>query len=1172
MFTLFKIPSLLVVSLLLITSLISANQPNIIVIYMDDLGYNDIGIQTSPNTTDYYPNSGPEPQPDQSEVGLPEPNEARLLTPAIDSLAAEGLRMSSFYTTRLCSPSRASLLTGRYAARQSMSGVFFPNSNDGFNTNEVTLPEQLRELGYSTAMVGKWHLGYNDSQTLSFQMMPTRHGFQKFFGFPYSNDMSNYHLIEDEEIIQADLGGGEKNQTKLTWMLTEKALEHIETSTAEDKPFFLYFAHPMTHIPCWPSNQEFQNADGTIWPIFKGSSGVSYYYDVVKEVDHSVERILDKVKDLGVDEDTLIVFTSDNGPWLNLGSKNFTQRSVGSAYPLRNGKFTTWDGGVRVPFLVRWPNQIPAGTVSDEVAGVIDLLPTLVSLGGGAPHDDDRTIDGIDLWSLWSGAVSALDRSYAMFDNNVQGMRKGKWKLRAGALYDLENDIQELNDVSGVSANSSVLTELEALKASLQSSVNSEKEPKGAYTNYEIEFSGNDIMIDEGATATVDIRLSHNPGANLTVSLVHFSGDADISITTGSSLDFTTSNWSEWQTVTFAADVDADTLNEGATFRATMSEHSVVRELFVHEVDSEAPEAVNAVLEWPKVDSLLFENTESNLLVEGSLNLGSISNPAESTFRWIKVSGPGDVAFTDSSASRTGVSFESAGVYKLRLYADHPTAGSFDTSDFSVNVIDAGSSIPTSDYKYIPILAYNGISAVDGDSAWNNTTFLDMRDWVLADSVSLTASDPAAQLSFIDAALTFSGGALPAGGSSENLSNYANSDGSIELWFKPSVLPITAPQVLWETGGDIGASFTLDGSQIRFTVDDSGSSVANGAVAAAPLAPSATRDGFIHCVGVIDLTNDQIKLYLDGSLVDTQAIPSVSKWSGISQCGLGTIVNTRDNEVSSNSELGGNNQLSGSFSPYIGQIAHMLFYDRALTAMEVADLTISPFEETDFNIAATVVAGSDQSVAYSVGAALHGSIDGEGSPIPNDINLAWTLSEGPAVPVFADTNSASTHVDFSLPGVYQLWLEADDGEIKVYDEIQITVGAYSYNEWKQGISFPVSEDALTDNPDGDPWNNGWEWLFGSDPLVYNASQSFSNSITSTNAETLSFRFEFIVPRNRKPDLFLQSTQGLSLSWAKLEQISPTIEIIDESTERWSFVIDVDLSDASDYFVRSMIDF
>ncbi|NBB78071.1 MAG: sulfatase-like hydrolase/transferase, partial [Verrucomicrobia bacterium] len=197
--------------------------------------------------------------------------------------------------------------------------------------------------------------------------------------------------------------------------------------------FFLFFSHPMTHIPCWPSDREFENADGTTWPKFQGQSGVSYYYDVMMEVNHSTERVLDKLDELGIAEDTLVIFTSDNGPWSRLKDRNLEDRSVGSAYPFRGAKMSTSEGGVRVPLLARWPGQIPAGQVNSSVGALTDFLPTLLHLAGGE-LPDDRIIDGIDLWPIWSGEMDTIDRSIGLhnaWNETWNTIRYQNWKLRA---------------------------------------------------------------------------------------------------------------------------------------------------------------------------------------------------------------------------------------------------------------------------------------------------------------------------------------------------------------------------------------------------------------------------------------------------------------------------------------------------------------------------------------------------------------------------------------------------------------------------------------------------------------------------------------------------------------------------------------------------------------------
>jgi arylsulfatase A-like enzyme len=1132
--------------------------------------YNDLGVQTYQSAINFYPNAGPAPKPNISDPDIPATNEARLLTPNIDTLAEDGLRMTSFHTARLCSPSRAKLLTGRYASRMDLDRVFNPSKTTGFSTREVTLPEKLRELGYATGMVGKWHLGYNPTQAQPLQMMPTRNGFQEFYGVPHSNDMDDYHLIRNETIIQADMGEGETYQTQLTWKFTEAALDFIERTTAKDQPFFLYFAHAMTHEPCWPSNQEFTNADGSTWPMFKGSSGVSHYYDVVKEVDHSVGRVLSKLEDLGIAEDTMVIFTSDNGPWLTLATLNLQEHSVGSAYPLKDGKFSTWEGGCRVPFLVRWPGQIAAAAVTDQVGGLEDFLPTLLPLAGGSVPVD-RTIDGIDLWPVWSGQTNELDRMYALFyDGTAEGVIKGNWKLRNGQLYDLDSDIQEETDLSANAAYTALLAELTVFKSSIENSAATDVEPLGTFTSYEVELSANDLQVSEGGTATVDVRLSHNPGGSVAVNVGYFSGDVDLSVSAGSSLSFTTSNWSSWQTVTLAAAPDGDAAPGGATFRVTTSAHDAVRELFVFEVDDEAAPAASASLLWPKVESVNAGNQTVKLIAEGRAQVGAEIDPSGTLYSWKKVSGPGAVTFTDAATHRTGVSFSTNGTYQRRFVGGHKNAAAFGAVDFTANVGVAGAAAVGA-YKYAPTLAYDATTDDDGDAYWDNEVASGIRDWAFQGSVVQTATNPAPTLSFIDAAWVFSGGTIPGSDSaiSSTYDEYSNADASIEIWFKPDTLPLSSPQVLWETGGDTGASITLDGNLIRFAVDES-----SGAVAEGTISPSAAQDGFVHCVGVIDLANSQIELYLDGSAVDTQSIATVTDWSALSQAGLGTIVNTPGVEVADTNHLGGNDQLSGTFAAFAGQIAHMLFYENALTALEIADLATGPREAPmsgSVNFAPVVSAGIDQSIDYTLGVVLAGSASDDGLPTNSNLNTLWRKTEGPGSADIANNSQLSTTGDFDLPGTYQLWLEADDGEVKVYDDVDIAIDLLSFAEWAAEVGLSGGQDGVEDNPDGDSYFNYWEWVLGLDPEAFDAPMSLGDVVASGTSNTVNITFTFDVPRNRTPDLGLETSEDLLNSWTIASNLVPQIDVLNAGTNRWTFELEVDTDAIPELFARPVGD-
>jgi len=404
-----------------------ARKPNLVIIFADDQGYADIGCY-----------------------------DAELIeTPNLDRMAAEGVRFTDFYSAApSCTPSRAALMTGCYPCRVSLPNVLGPKADIGINSDEVTLAELLKAEGYATACFGKWHLG---SQP---QFLPTHHGFDEYFGLPYSNDMWPKHptnkdypelpLIEGNEIIELD-----PDQNQLTRWYTERAVTFIRNN--KDRPFFLYVPHSMVHVPLHVSDR------------FRGKSKRGLFGDVVMEVDWSVGEILSTLKELGLDEDTLVVYSSDNGPWLSYGDH------AGSARPLREGKGTTFDGGQREPCIMRWPGRIPAGTVCREMCAMIDLYPTFAHLAG-AQMPQDRVIDGKDIWPLISGQPGAKNPHDAFFfyrGNALEAVRSGWWKLHlphayrslteAGhggdpgvydqkrielALFDLERDIGEEKDVA----------------------------------------------------------------------------------------------------------------------------------------------------------------------------------------------------------------------------------------------------------------------------------------------------------------------------------------------------------------------------------------------------------------------------------------------------------------------------------------------------------------------------------------------------------------------------------------------------------------------------------------------------------------------------------------------------------------------------------------------------
>jgi len=377
--------------------------PNLVIIFCDDLGYADIGCFGAKGYK----------------------------TPNLDRMAKEGIRFTRFYDAQpVCSASRAGLMTGCYPSRVGIQGALGPSAKIGINSNEVTFAEIAKQRGYATAIFGKWHLG---CQT---QFLPTHHGFDEFFGLPYSHDMWPYHpayvnlspeerkrrpgfpdcpLIQGDKVINPALT--HQDHTQLTTWYTEHAVNFIERN--KNRPFFLYVPHNLPHVPLAVSDK------------FKGKTKRGLFGDVLEEIDWSVGQILGAIKKNGLDKNTMVIFTSDNGPWLLYGDH------AGSAYPLREGKATCWEGGFRVPFIARWPGVIPKGKVCKEPAMTIDLLPTFAKLiGAELPK---HKIDGMDIWPLLSGdpnAKSPHESYWFWFGNNqLQAVMSGKWKLQLPHTY-----------------------------------------------------------------------------------------------------------------------------------------------------------------------------------------------------------------------------------------------------------------------------------------------------------------------------------------------------------------------------------------------------------------------------------------------------------------------------------------------------------------------------------------------------------------------------------------------------------------------------------------------------------------------------------------------------------------------------------------------------------------
>ncbi len=420
---------------------------NIVIILCDDMGYADVGCFGAIDIS----------------------------TPNIDRLSKQGTRFTSFYVSQpVCSASRASLLTGCYANRIGIHGALDPSSKRGISSNEVTLAQMLKSRGYATAIFGKWHLGHREP------FLPLHHGFDEYLGLPYSNDMwpprkmnpnNNYPplpLIDGDRIAEVM-----PDQRTLTTRYTERAVGFIDRN--KEKPFFLYLAHSMPHVPLHVSDK------------FAGKSGRGLYGDVIEEIDWSVGQVLEALRRNCLEQNTWVIFTSDNGPWLSYGNH------AGSAGILREGKATVYEGGVREPCIMRWPGQIPAGAVCTTPLMTIDLFPTIAArVGGDLPS---HKIDGLDVWPILRGEPGAANPHSVYYfyynQNELQGLRSGKWKLilphtanllhgRPGGrdgkpvdydhvplldaeLYDLDADPSERHNVA--SQNPEIMKRLEMLVA-----------------------------------------------------------------------------------------------------------------------------------------------------------------------------------------------------------------------------------------------------------------------------------------------------------------------------------------------------------------------------------------------------------------------------------------------------------------------------------------------------------------------------------------------------------------------------------------------------------------------------------------------------------------------------------------------------------------------------------
>jgi arylsulfatase A len=400
--------------LLFAGALFGSPRPNFVVVFADDLGYGDLGA---------YGNTV-------------------IRTPNLDRMAAEGVRLTSFYAAPTCTPSRAMLLTGRYAIRSGLTRVLHPGEDFGIPDSEITLAQALKKQGYATGIIGKWHLGSRR------RYRPIHHGFDYFFGLLYSHDMNllppNMHrlrLYRNDDPVEWPV-----DLNTLTQRYIAESEAFIERNG--DRPFFLYLAHSMPHVPPRAS------------AAFRGKSGHGIYGDSVEEIDWGMGQLLATLRKRGVEGNTLLIFMSDNGPALGKGAYG------GSADSLRGGKHTTWEGGVRVPFIARWPGHIPAGLVKGGIASVMDLFPTLVELAGGQVPSD-RPIDGKNIMPMLEGKADSPHSTFVYYDGTrINAIRSGDWKLHffvvettrlplhevkkcnPPQLYNLATDVSERHNVA----------------------------------------------------------------------------------------------------------------------------------------------------------------------------------------------------------------------------------------------------------------------------------------------------------------------------------------------------------------------------------------------------------------------------------------------------------------------------------------------------------------------------------------------------------------------------------------------------------------------------------------------------------------------------------------------------------------------------------------------------
>lgn len=1106
--------------------------PNVIVVLTDDVGYNDIGAFTWPSQ-DNPSGSNPIPYAPSSYQPLAAPNAARTLTPRIDSLATNGIRLTNYYSSNpQCSPARASLLTGSYGYRVGIPNVLVPEQRGngptrGLAASERTLAELLKERGYATAAVGKWHLG--DAP----QYLPLHHGFDRFFGIGHSNDMwigeptfgpwGDLHLIEGENFVNytTDSGGvittpidTPSEQAYLLEAMAEEALEFLDQATGG--PFFLYFSPHTGHVPTYPH------------PDFLGASGVSWYYDCIAELDYRVGQLLDKLDALGERENTIVIFTSDNGPWLSRRRPSNPEQAAGSAYPLWGSKSTPWEGGMRVPFVAQWPRRIPAGIVSDGIGSHIDLLPTLVRFAGGL-LPEDLVIDGSDLSPvlLGTGTDDATDTVHYFRSTGLYAVRDGDWKLwtrsgfegNAGELFHLPSDIQERTNVFD-SGTENVLSNIQS---TFWSEIQTNQRAPGVTRSQGILVEDLNPSVPENGVANARIRLRQNPGGNLTVSAAMVSGDSDISLEGNVTVTFNSTNWNSWQSLPLNADDDPDTLVGVAVLQLSATAVPT-RFVYPREADDDGIPSIELVKAEPRADYPILPDALHGMIVEVIPSINGVERPAGMVISWEEATGAA-VVFDDPTAALTGVRFPVEGLYELRATVTFP--GLADQAiTFRVQVgpnaaIPPGQTLgewirsPLEDPGNGPFgsgfLNYRALA----DDLWHERYNLPANDGSADDRNSREVLQDEANDS------------VPTTDAGSHWLNLAPNSGYPE----PAV---------YQTFGTKAVS-SPDTFTVRFDLGDR-SNNPFGSFRAELIATDAAFSG----ADGISLTSASGYRLLDATPTYDDLSPS---WSG-----------------SGNRSLKGVEHTLSAVGWALGEQLWIRLRATGDGTQSLVD-NLSVQAPLPLNVAPAILPGSDLTYAYTGPAPLiEATVSDDGQPAGSAIEYQWqTAPGGPQAINFADSASLSTVASLQYPGTVVARLLASDGDITVFREQLVTREPLSFEEWVILQDLPPGQRDPDDNFDGDRFTHAWEFVFG-----LSASDSepgpFPWTITQQGDE---IHLTLDIPRDRLPNLAVERTTdfvtGSEVSAA------PSIDPIDDEWNRWTWVIPIDGADRGFFQLRWLVE-